>query len=217
MISLYNTAVGEVVPLQLRDPGKVSIYVCGPTVYGPPHIGHGRHTLVYDVLRRFLVWKGLEVTFVSNITDIDDKIIQRANDEQRDWRDIAVKCEQIWWKSMDLYNVQRPDHAPHATDYVTQMVDLISELVSAEKAYRTSDGVYLRVGQIPDYGLLAKQNLDDLVAGGGDRSVVGTEKEHPADFALWKFTKAGEPSWDSPWGAGRPGWHTECVVMSLDL
>ncbi len=217
MISLYNTAVGEVVPLRLRDPGKVSIYVCGPTVYGPPHIGHGRHTLVYDILRRFLEWKGLEVTFVSNITDIDDKIIQRANDEERDWQDIAVKCERIWWRSMDLYNVRRPDHIPHATEYVTQMVDLIAELINAEKAYVTSDGVYLRVTEVPDYGLLANQNLDDLVEGGGDRSVVGTEKETSADFALWKFTKPGEPSWHSPWGEGRPGWHTECVVMSLDL
>ncbi|MFW2381338.1 MAG: cysteine--tRNA ligase [Acidimicrobiales bacterium] len=217
MISLYDTALGEVVPLQLRDPGKVSIYVCGPTVYGPPHIGHGRHTLVYDVLRRFLVWKGLEVMFVSNITDIDDKIIQRANAEERDWQDIATKCERIWWKSMDLYNVQRPDRTPHATEYVTQMTDLIGELIGAEKAYVTSDGVYLRVTEVPDYGMLANQNLDDLVEGGGDRSVVGTEKENPADFALWKFTKPGEPSWSSPWGDGRPGWHTECVVMSLDL
>jgi cysteinyl-tRNA synthetase len=217
VISLFNTAVGEVVPLEFRDPGKASIYVCGPTVYGPPHIGHGRHTLVYDILRRFLVWKGLDVTFVSNITDIDDKIIQRANTEGRDWQDIATKCEQIWWKSMDLYNVQRPDHIPHATEYVSQMVGLIGELIGSGKAYVTGDGVYLRVTEVPDYGLLANQNLEDLVEGGGDRSVVGTEKENPADFALWKFTKPGEPSWASPWGEGRPGWHTECVVMSLDL
>ncbi len=217
VISLFNTAAGEVVPLQLREAGKASIYVCGPTVYGPPHIGHGRHTLVYDILRRFLAWKGLEVTFVSNITDIDDKIIQRANTEGREWQDIATKCERIWWKSMDLYNVQRPDHVPHATEYVSKMVDLIGELIDSTKAYVTSDGVYLRVSEVPDYGLLANQKLEDLVEGGGDRSVVGTEKENPADFALWKFTKPGEPSWESPWGEGRPGWHTECVVMSLDL
>ena len=217
VISLYNTAVGEVVPLELRDPGKVSIYVCGPTVYGPAHIGHGRHTMVYDILWRILTWKGLDVTFVSNITDIDDKIINRANDENRPWQDIATKCEKMWWKAMDLYNVQRPDHTPHATDYVDQMIDLIGQLVDDEKAYATSDGVYLRVEQVPDYGLLANQNLDDLLEGGGDRTVVGTEKENPADFALWKFTKPGEPSWSSPWGEGRPGWHTECVVMSLDI
>ncbi len=217
MISLYDTVESKVVPLRLRDPGQVSIYVCGPTVYGPPHIGHGRHTMVYDVLRRFLVWKGLDVTFVSNITDIDDKIIGRANDEGREWQDIATKCENIWWKSMDLYNVDRPDHVPHATDYVDQMVELISVLLDDGKAYLTGDGVYLRVSQVADYGLLANQDLDDLLEGGGDRTVVGTEKENPADFAMWKFTKEGEPSWPSPWGDGRPGWHTECVVMALDI
>ncbi len=217
VLSLFDTAAGEVVPLELRDPGKISIYVCGPTVYGPPHIGHGRHALVYDVLRRFLVWKGLDVSFVSNITDIDDKIIDRAKAEGRDWHDIATKCERVWWRSMELLNVDKPDHIPHATDYVEPMVGLIAELIDAEKAYVTSDGVYLRVAEVPDYGLLANQNLDDLVEGGGDRTVVGEEKENPADFALWKFTKPGEPSWGSPWGEGRPGWHTECVVMSLDL
>ncbi len=217
MLSLYDTARGQVAPLELRDPGRVSIYVCGPTVYGPPHLGHGRHTLVYDILRRFLTWSGLEVTFVSNITDIDDKIINRAADEERDWTEIATKCEAIWWKSMDSYNVLRPDHTPHATEYVDEMVALIGALVDGGSAYVTTDGVYLRVSTVPDYGLLANQNLEDLLEGGGDRTVVGTEKENPADFALWKFSKPGEPSWPSPWGEGRPGWHTECVVMSLDL
>ncbi len=195
MISLYDTARGEVVELELRNPGHVSIYVCGPTVYGPPHIGHGRHALVYDVLRRFLRWSGLDVTFVSNVTDIDDKILQRANEERRDWTDIAAKCEAVWWKAMDLYDVERPDHTPHATEYVTEMVDLIGSLVDADHAYRTADGVYLRVSDVADYGLLAHQNLDDLRQGGGDRTLVGTEKEHPADFVLWKFSKPGEPSW----------------------
>ena len=217
MLSLYDTARGKVAPLELRDPGRVSIYVCGPTVYAPPHIGHGRQTLVYDILRRFLRWSGLEVVFVSNVTDIDDKIINRAAAEGREWTDIATKCENIWWKAMDSFNVERPDHTPHATEYVEQMVDLIASLVASEGAYVTSDGVYLRVTSVPDYGLLANQNLEDLLEGGGDRTVVGTEKEHPADFALWKFTKPGEPFWPSPWGEGRPGWHTECVVMSLDL
>ncbi len=217
MLSLYDTARGQVSPLELRDPGRVSIYVCGPTVYGPPHLGHGRHTLVYDILRRFLTWSGLDVTFVSNVTDIDDKIINRAADEERDWTEIATKCEAIWWKSMDSYNVLRPDHTPHATEYVEEMVELIGALVDRGSAYVTNDGVYLRVSTVPDYGLLANQNLEDLLEGGGDRTVVGTEKENPADFALWKFSKPGEPSWPSPWGEGRPGWHTECVVMSLDL
>ncbi len=217
MIRLHDSATQEVVPLQLRDEGKVSIYVCGPTVYGPPHIGHGRSVLVYDVLRRYLTWRGLEVTFVSNITDIDDKIINRANDENRDWSDIAVKCESVWWSAMDRLDALRPDLIPRATEYVEQMVQLIADLVDGGKAYETTDGVYLSVEEVEGYGLLAHQSLDDLRAGGGDRDLVGEEKRHTADFALWKRSKPNEPSWPSPWGNGRPGWHTECVVMSLDL
>ena len=218
MIRLYDTARQEVRLLQLRDPGKVSIYVCGPTVYAPPHMGHGRMALVYDSLRRYLVWSGLEVTFVSNITDIEDKIIQRAEEEGRDWREITDKCEKIWFRAMDRINVQRPDLVPHATEYVDAMVELIADLMRKDAAYSTSDGVYLSVASVGDYGLLAHQSLDDLVEGGGDRTLVGSaEKRHPGDFALWKLAKPGEPSWPSPWGEGRPGWHTECVVMSLDL
>ena len=217
MVSIYDTALQEVVPLDLRDAGKVSMYVCGPTVYAPPHLGHGRMTLTYDIFRRFLIWAGYDVTFVSNVTDIDDQIINRANDEGRDWADIAVKCEAIWFRAMDALNVMRPDHTPHATEYVDQMVDLIEQLVAADKAYVTSDGVYLSVDSVEGYGLLAHQSLEDLREGGGDRELVGTEKRHPADFALWKFAKPDEPHWPAPWGDGRPGWHTECVVMSLDL
>ncbi len=217
MMQLYDTATRRVVPLAQRDPGKVSIYVCGPTVYAPPHIGHGRQVLVYDVLRRFLEWSGLDVEFVSNITDIDDAIIERANAEGRDPADIARKCEAVWWEAMDRLNVARPDHTPHATEYVKQMIDLVVDLVDAGKAYRTSDGVYLSVQSVEDYGLLPHQELEDLREGGGEREIVGGEKRHPADFALWKLAKEGEPFWPSPWGDGRPGWHTECVVMSLDL
>ncbi len=217
MIRIYDSARQQVVPVQFRDEGKVSIYVCGPTVYGPPHIGHGRHTLTYDVLRRFLSWAGYDVTFVSNITDIDDNIINRANDESRDWAEIAVKCEAVWFQAMDALNVSRPDHIPHATEYVDEMVELIEDLVGSGKAYVTSDGVYLSVEEVDGYGLLAHQSLDELRAGGGERELVGTEKKHPADFVLWKLVKPGEPSWPSPWGDGRPGWHTECVVMSLGL
>ncbi len=216
-IRLYDSAEQAVVPLQLRDPGKVSMYVCGPTVYGPPHIGHGRMTLVFDIIRRYLEWVGLDVTFVSNITDIDDNIINRGKAEDRDPAEIAIKCENIWWQAMDRINVRRPDHTPHATEYVDGMVALIGRLVDIDAAYATSDGVYLHVENIEGYGLLAHQSLDQLQDGGGDREIVGTEKRHPADFVLWKFSKEGEPAWPSPWGAGRPGWHTECVVMSLDL
>jgi cysteinyl-tRNA synthetase len=218
VLNLYDTATQTVKPLALRQPGTVSIYLCGPTVYGPPHLGHGRATLVYDILRRYLEWSGLSVRMVSNITDIDDKIIDRANRESRPWQEITEKCESVWFEAMGRLGVQRPTDVPHATEYVDSMVDMIGTLISLDRAYVTSDGVYLNVPSVPDYGLLAHQSLDDMLAGGGDREVLGAgEKKHPADFALWKFSKPGEPSWPSPWGDGRPGWHSECVVMSLDL
>ena len=202
----------------MREPGKLGMYLCGPTVYGPPHLGHGRATLVYDVLRQYLEWRGIEVRLVSNITDIDDKIIDRANRENRPWQDITHKCESVWFDAMGRLGVQRPTDIPHATDYVEQMVHMIGALVERGAAYTTSDGVYLSVESVPGYGALAHQSLDDMLAGGGDREVLGAqEKRHSADFALWKFSKPDEPSWPSRWGDGRPGWHSECVVMSLEL
>ena len=202
----------------MREPGRLSIYLCGPTVYGPPHLGHGRATLVYDILRRYLEWTGIDVRLVSNITDIDDKIIDRAEREGREWSDITTRCENIWFRAMEGIDVLRPTDVPHATEWVDEMVDMISTLEASGAAYATSDGVYLSVESVEGYGLLAYQSLDDMMAGGGDREVFGAgEKRHPADFALWKLAKPGEPAWESPWGAGRPGWHSECVVMSLGL
>ena len=218
MFRLYDTATSQVRELEMRTPGHVGIYLCGPTVYGPPHLGHGRATLVYDILRRYLEWTGLTVRLVSNITDIDDKIIDRANREDRPWQEITEKCERVWFQAMERLNVAPPTDVPHATEFVDAMVDMIGELVRTAKAYVTQDGVYLSVEEVPDYGLLAHQSIDDLLSGAGERDVFGAgNKQHPADFALWKFTKPGEPSWPSPWGDGRPGWHSECVVMSLEL
>ena len=218
MLHLYDTATREVRELAMREPGTLSIYLCGPTVYGPPHLGHGRATLVYDVLRRYLEWSGVRVRLASNITDIDDKIIDRANREGRPWQEITHKCESVWFDAMTKLGVGRPTDVPHATEFVDRMVEMIGELESMGKAYATSDGVYLSVETVDDYGLLANQRLDDLLEGGGEREVFGADqKRHPADFALWKLSKPGEPSWPSPWGDGRPGWHSECVVMSLDL
>jgi cysteinyl-tRNA synthetase len=218
MLHLYDSATREVRELALREPGTVSIYLCGPTVYGPPHLGHGRATLVYDVLRRYLEWSGLRVRLASNITDIDDSIINRANRENRPWQEITHKCEAVWFEAMGKLGVARPTDVPHATEYVDEMVTMIGQLVDIGRAYSTDDGVYLSVETVEDYGLLANQRLSDMLEGGGDREVFGAgNKRHPADFVLWKLAKPGEPSWPSPWGDGRPGWHSECVVMSLDL
>ena len=218
MLNLYDTATSKIRLLEQRKPGELSIYLCGPTVYGPPHIGHGRATLVYDILRRYLEWTGIKVRLVSNITDIDDKIINRAEREKRPWLDIAQKCESVWFESMARLGVLRPTDVPRATEYVDQIVGLIAELVAKNAAYTTDDGIYMSTSVVKDYGLLAQQNIDDMLAGGGDRTVFGADqKKHPADFVLWKFSKPGEPAWPSPWGEGRPGWHSECVVMSLEL
>ena len=227
MLRLHDTALGEVVDLEPRQPGTVSMYVCGPTVYDDPHLGHGRFALVWDVLRRYLEWSGLEVRFVSNVTDVDDKIIARARQEGRSPEEVARHYEEVWYRCLDALGVRRPDHDPHATDYVGHMVDLVAELVDRGMAYETSVGVYFDVEKVADYGLLARQSVDSLQAGA--RVEVAEEKRTPLDFALWKKAKPGqpqeepqgesqeEPQWPSPWGPGRPGWHTECVVMALDL
>ena len=205
--------------LELREPGQVSLYVCGPTVYDDPHLGHGRFALVWDVLRRYLEWSGLRVRFVSNVTDVDDKIIARAHHEGRQPEEVARHYEDVWYAALDALGVLRPDQDPHATAYVDHMVELVEQLWAKGIAYETSDGVYFSVDEVSDYGLLARQPVESLKAGA--RVEVGEEKRSPLDFALWKKTGPGEPSdvpqWPSPWGPGRPGWHTECVVMALDL
>jgi cysteinyl-tRNA synthetase len=215
MLHLHDTATGTVRPLELRTEGKASLYVCGPTVYDLPHLGHGRYNLVFDVLRRYLLFIGLDVHYVSNITDVDDNIIKRAAEQGRTESEVALEFEDRWWEAMDDLGVLRPDDTPHATAYVADMVALVAELLAKGVAYETSDGVYLDVSQVDGYGLLARQSLDSLRSGA--RVEANEEKRSPLDFALWKKAKPGEPSWDAPWGAGRPGWHTECVVMSLDL
>jgi cysteinyl-tRNA synthetase len=215
VLRLHDTATGEVTPLTLRTPGQVSLYVCGPTVDGVPHLGHGRFSLVFDVLRRYLLFTGLDVTYVSNITDIEDKIIDRAAAQGVDIGTFTAANEALWWRIMDALGVLRPDETPHATDYVDRMIDLVTDLVARGMAYETGDGVYLSVMDVPGYGLLARQPLDSLRAGA--RVETDEEKRSPLDFVLWKKARPGEPSWESPFGPGRPGWHTECVVMSLDL
>jgi len=215
MLRLFDTARGDVFPVEPRDPGKVSMYVCGPTVYGPPHVGHGRFSLVFDVIRRYLEWSGFEVTYVSNITDVDDNIINRAARENVDWTDVATYWERAWYEAMDAIGVKRPNVDPHASAFIERMVELVGDLVEHGVAYETADGVYFQAERVEDYGLLARQSIDSLRAGARVETIE--EKRSPVDFALWKKAKPGEPSWPSPWGDGRPGWHTECVVMSLDI
>ncbi|MCL4449422.1 MAG: cysteine--tRNA ligase [Actinobacteria bacterium] len=216
MIRIYDTALGNLVELDLRDDNRMAMYVCGPTVYDTPHIGHGRFGLIFDVLRRYLQFMGIEVTYVSNVTDIDDKIIEKANQVSSSTAEIAAKYEQEWWDVMDALGILRPTHTPHATQYVTQMVEVIAHLVEKGLAYNTVEGVYMEVEKIPGYGLLAHQPLDTLKSG-ARLMVCSSHKRSPLDFVLWKPAKPGEPTWDSPWGKGRPGWHTECVTMALDL
>jgi cysteinyl-tRNA synthetase len=215
MLRLHDTALGAVTDIVPREPGRLSMYVCGPTVYDVPHIGHGRSALVYDVLRRYLEWSGVEVVHVSNVTDIDDNIIRRGEEEGRPAEEVARHYERVWWEALDGLGVARPSSVPHATEYVADMVELIGELVARGVAYESSDGVYLSVEKVDGYGQLSRQPLQSLRAGA--RVEVDEAKRSPVDFALWKQAKPGEPAWESPWGPGRPGWHTECVVMSLDL
>ena len=195
MLNLHDTATGQVRPLALRDEGKVSMYVCGPTVYDLPHLGHGRFTLVFDVLRRYLIARGLEVTYVSNITDIDDNIIAKALREGRSETEVAAEFEAEWWAAMDRLGVLRPDATPHATEFVTGMIATINELLDSGVAYRTSDGVYLDTTTVEGYGLLAGQPLESLRAGA--RIEADEEKRSPLDFALWKAAKPEEPAWDA--------------------
>ena len=217
-VSFNDTRTGEVAELRTREDGKVSIYACGPTVYDSPHIGHARTALTYDVIRRYLVWRGYEVRFVMNITDIDDKIINRAADEGRTTEEVAETYEAVYLEQMDRLGIMRPDAMPHATEYVAEMIAVISELVERDVGYVIDDaGVYFEVAKFAGYGQLVGQDPEVLLEGSGMRVEMDERKRSPQDFALWKAAKPGEPSWDSPWMPGRPGWHIECVAMSLSL
>jgi cysteinyl-tRNA synthetase len=218
MIRVHDTLAGEKVDVVPREPGKLSLYVCGPTVYEVPHVGHGRQALVFDVMRRYLEWAGVDVTFVTNITDVEDKIIARAAAEGSSEREVAERYEAAYWEVMDRLDVRRPDHLPRATEYIESMLDLVGDLVDEGRAYVVEgQGVYFAVESYEPYGELSHRKLADLLDGAGSRVEVDERKRSPVDFALWKAAKEGEPAWDSPWGRGRPGWHIECSAMSLQL
>ncbi|MXW62507.1 MAG: cysteine--tRNA ligase [Acidimicrobiaceae bacterium] len=207
----------QVRPLAQRDPGKVSLYACGPTVYDHPHLGHARQALTYDVLRRYLEWRGVEVHHVANVTDIDDNIINRANKEGLTEPQVAAEWEAVYIEVMDELDILHPHDRPHATEFVDEMVAFIATLMDNGSAYATESGVYLRVRSVPGYGDLVHRSFDELAEGSGARVEVDEHKEDPLDFALWKSAKPDEPTWPSPWGPGRPGWHIECVAMSLGI
>ncbi len=204
------------VPFTPRAEGEVAMYVCGPTVYDLPHLGHGRTALTYDMIRRYLTWTGLRVLVASNVTDIDDKIIVRAEKEGRTEPDVAAEFTAKYDEQMERLSILPPDSRPHATQFIDGMIDIISQLIDRGAAYVVEDkGVYFSVGNLSEYGRLAGRTLDQLLDDAGQRVDVDTDKKSPLDFALWKSAKPGEPSWFTPWGVGRPGWHTECVAMSL--
>ena len=218
MVSFYDTRRRAVVPFEPLVEGRVSMYVCGPTVYDVPHIGHARTALTFDMIRRYLKWRGYEVSFVSNITDIDDKIIARAAETGTTEPELAARYKQVYTEQMDRFGIARPDHQPHATEYVEEMLDFIGDLVDRGAAYAIEGkGVYFSVAAHDRYGDLIARTPEELREGAGARVEVDADKADPLDFALWKAAKPGEPVWDSPWGPGRPGWHIECVAMATDL
>jgi cysteinyl-tRNA synthetase len=194
------------------EPGHVKLYVCGITSYDYCHIGHARSSLVFDMIVKYLRYCGYTVTFVRNFTDIDDKIINRANEQGTPPGQLAERFIDEFYRDMDYLGLQRPDIEPKATEHIDDMIALIETLIAKDQAYAVDGDVYFAVEHFPAYGKLSRRRLEDMQAGA--RITINEKKRHPMDFALWKHSKAGEPAWDSPWGPGRPGWHIECSAMS---
>ena len=210
---IHDTLTRRTVELVPREPGKVTMYVCGVTPYASAHIGHARTAVVYDLLRRYLQHAGYAVTFVSNYTDIDDKIIQRAQDQGIPPLDLSARYIDEYLEDMVALNVLPPDVTPRVSESIPDIIDLIGRIIANDYAYVSSDGVYFAVRKFSRYGRLSGRSVDEMRSGA--RVEVNEAKEDPLDFALWKLAKPGEISWDSPWGRGRPGWHIECSAMSL--
>ncbi len=211
-IRVYNTLKKKKEAFVPTKEGEVGIYVCGPTVYDSCHIGHARSVVVFDVIVRYFRAKNHKVTYIRNFTDVDDKIIRRANELGVDTKVLAEKYIAEFYRDMDALNVERADQEPRVTDHIDEIVKIIEKLVANNYAYEIDGDVYFDVEKCKTYGKLSGRNLDDMVA--GIRIKVNEKKKNPFDFALWKSAKPGEPFWDSPWGNGRPGWHIECSAMS---
>jgi cysteinyl-tRNA synthetase len=209
---IYNTLTKSKEAFEPMVPGQVKIYVCGPTVYDSCHVGHARSVVVFDVVVRYLRAIGYQVTYVRNFTDVDDKIINRANAVGMDTVELAEKYIDEFHRDMDALNVMRADREPRVTAHIDDIIDIIKHLVDKETAYRVEGDVYFAVETFEEYGKLSGRKLVDMVA--GSRVKINEKKRNPFDFALWKAAKPGEPAWSSPWGEGRPGWHIECSAMS---
>lgn len=214
-LKIYNTLKGSKEVFEPLEEGKVKIYVCGPTVYDSCHIGHGRAVVVFDVVVRYLEASGYDVTYVRNFTDVDDKIINRANETGAHFLEVSEKYIKEFHEDMDALNVRRATKEPRATEHIDDIIDLVQTLIDKGKAYAVVGDVYFSVDSHEGYGKLSGRNVEDMVAGA--RINVDERKKNPADFALWKSAKPEEPSWDSPWGDGRPGWHIECSAMGHRL
>lgn len=219
-LNLYNTLTRRQEPFEPVKPGKVGMYYCGVTVYDYCHLGHARACIVWDVTRRYLQWRGYDVRYVQNFTDIDDKILNRARQEGSSMEEVAEKYIQAYFEDMGRLNIKEADEYPRATHTIDGIKRLIHELEQKGYAYPSAGDVYYAVRQFPEYGKLSKRNLEDMQAGASGRVDVedpdASRKKDPSDFALWKGARPEEPSWESPWGAGRPGWHIECSAMVRD-
>lgn len=210
---IYNTLTRRKEEFKPRDTGKVSIYVCGPTTYNYIHLGNARPLVFFDTVRRYFAYKGFQVQYIQNFTDIDDKIINRANEEGEDVLALAARFVNEYYKDADALNVKRADVHPKVSEHLDDIIEMIKTLVEKGFAYVIEGNVYYNVGKFAGYGKLSGRTLEDMQAGA--RVEVDHRKINPMDFALWKAAKPGEPAWDSPWGKGRPGWHIECSAMSL--
>ena len=213
-IRVFNTMQQTKVPLQPVTPGKLGIYVCGPTVYSYVHIGNARTFTSFDTIVRYLRYRGFEVKYVRNYTDVDDKIIKAAKETGEDAIALAARFVREFEADAKQLRLLPPDVSPKVSETIPEIVAIIEKLVARGAAYASGGDVYFEVRKYPGYLKLSHRNLDDLIAGAGERELVGEQKRDPMDFALWKSAKPGEPSWPSPWGAGRPGWHIECSAMS---
>jgi cysteinyl-tRNA synthetase len=211
-LQVYNTLTSEKEEFVPLEPGRIRMYVCGITVYDLCHIGHARSAIVFDVIYRYLLSLGYEVTYVRNFTDIDDKIIRRAAAEGTDYRTIADRYIKAFYEDMDTLGLLRPTIEPLATEHIAEMIEIVGRLVEKGAAYKSGTDVYFMVDRFSGYGKLSGRDTEDMMAGA--RVEVDENKRNPLDFVLWKGSKPGEPSWDSPWGPGRPGWHIECSAMA---